>query len=253
MSSFQRLNVAIWSTTRILGFFPTSLRTLFSFCRVCIQLRFFSFSSFHFIYSPTSMLFFIPPSLSHSLTLCHLGSYLSLPLSLCCHNPKLPAGAGRARRSVDVSLARPGQASSSFLAVVKPNSSQPAVCSCLAVRFSDSMWIWNYMWEGWLQHLWVKFYVVGAGKTEIILVFGECMKQREKSLRAPVSIGRTLTHGWLSCLATQAERGLGSGNQKMASFPREKAFTISLSASPAPTWFSCAGQRWGYRISHKYF
>jgi len=32
----------------------------------------------------------------------------------------------------------------------------------------------------------------------------------------------------LSCLATQGEQGLGSGNQKMARFPSEKALQTSL-------------------------
>lgn len=89
--------------------------------------------------------------------------------------------------------------------------------------------------------------VVGAGKTAMILVFeGVCgaeMKETQSSGRIHM----------LSCLATQREQSLGSHNQKMASFPRAKALQTSLSASPAPTWFSCVGQRWGYRKSHKVF
>lgn len=81
------------------------------------------------------------PSIALSFTHYHLDSCLSLCFSTCCHNAKPPAEAERMRRSPNVSPARPGQASSSFLAVVKPSSSQPAICSCLTGRFSDSMWI----------------------------------------------------------------------------------------------------------------
>lgn len=128
-------------------FLPTSLWTPFSFCKVFIQLQWGYFLFLFLIHLFPHIYVILHPSITLSFTHYHLGSCLSLHFSSCYHNPKLPAKAER-MRSPNVSPARPGQASSSFLAMVKLSSSQPAICSCLTVGFSDSMWIWNYTWEG---------------------------------------------------------------------------------------------------------
>lgn len=124
-------------------FLPTSLWTSFSFCKVFIQLWCFVLFCFFLFLIPLfpHIYVILHPSIALSFTHYHLGSCLSLCFSSCCHNAKLSAEAERMRRSPNVSPVRPGQASSSFLAVVKPSSSQPAICSCLTVGFSDSMWI----------------------------------------------------------------------------------------------------------------
>lgn len=102
-------------------FLPTSLRTPFSFRRVFIQLCFFPF-----LVSASFIPLLLCHFSSHRHSLYHPGSYLSFPLASCCHNPKLPAGAERPRKSADVSMARPGQASS---------GSQPAICSSNAYEY----------------------------------------------------------------------------------------------------------------------
>lgn len=75
------------------------------------------------------------------------------------------------------------------------------------------------------------------------------MEQRQKSLRATFSTGRTHTH----CPAWQprVNKVLAQVTKKWLVFTEKKNFHASQAASPAPTCFSCAAQWWGYQMSRK--
>lgn len=149
-----------------------------------------------------------------------MGSHLSLALSSCCHSPKLPAGAERLRSSTDVTARVGGSAATLFPATCRSNAYEQVGC-CGGRKNRNNCGAWE---------------LHGA---EIKEPLNSCFYREDMHI--------------LSCPATQGEQSLGSGNQKMDSFPREKALQTFLSASPSPTRFSCAEQRQGYQMSHKIF
>lgn len=217
-SSFQRLNVAIQSATRILVFCPYRSRHPFPFAGSSYGYAFFFFLSWFQLHFFPYLYVILHPIITHSITRARISPSLS-PRAATVPNSQL----GQRGWEEAQMLVRPEQG--------RPAPALSLPCAAPTLMSKRRMW--------W-----------GRKNRNYFGVWGMPGAELKEPLSS--SFYREDAH-MLSCLATHGEQSLVSGNQKMTSFSREKALQTSLFASPSPTWFPVLGKDEGSKWATKSF